>query len=504
MDYAQGTGFINGYTEQQIVGGVIQSDLSAYGWRSPFADSGVQLLLGVEYRNDKLESSPDDISKIPAGRGLTGVGGAALEIAGEVRVAEIFTETQIPLITGEQFIEELNLNGAYRYSDYGTEGGDLNMHAFDTHTFAVGANWLVTPDIRLRSQFQRAVRAPNVIELFTGQNTATFAAIAGPNDLYDPCAGDFDSATPIPEPSASFEQCAFSGVTASQYGAIPDNPVGQLNAVIGGNPKLQPEKANTITAGAVMTPAFAPELRFSVDYFDITVKDVVGPVPPQLALGECIATGDPSFCDLIVRDQFGSLFIDNSNFEGVQAISTNIAMLKTRGLDFAATYNYEFGKWGALNFNLAATYLLEHKNTPIQGFPAGTDCAGFYAVECGAAMPVYRHRMVTTWQTPWDVDIMATWRYYSQAKNIDVYRSETPNPTGNVIDDLLDSANYLDVSAEWFMRENIAVRAGVNNIFGRDPELQTPISSAPGNGNTLPGSYDPAGRAIFFGVTIRG
>ena len=110
--------------------------------------------------------------------------------------------------------------------------------------------------------------------------------------------------------------------------------------------------------------------------------------------------------------------------------------------------------------------------------------------------------MLTTWQTPWNIDVNATWRYYSTVQNISFAPGGT-GASGNVLDDQLDSANYLDLAAQWYIRESVTLRAGVQNVFGRDPELQTPIGTAPGNGNTLPGYYDPAGRYIFFGVNLK-
>jgi len=499
---AQGTGFRNGNTEQKVVGATIQGDLSEYGFQFPTAQDGVQALFGAEWREDQLDSQPDTVSQIPGGKGLTGVGGGTLPVQGEVSVWELFMETQIPLVQGAPFFEELGINGAYRYSNYTTDGNGV-QNDFDTHTFSAGITWAPVADVRFRGQFQRAVRAPNVIELFTGQNTGLFNSTAGPNGLFDPCARA--GATP---PAATAAQCAFTGVSASQFASgIPDNTAGQLNSVNGGNPLLSPEKSDTYTAGVVWTPSFLPGFNLAVDYFDITVNEAISTIPPQTALDNCIQTGDPSFCDLIVRDGFGSLFLSNflpnGDFAGVFATNVNIASLGTRGLDFAAGYGMDLadlglGDLGSMNWNLNATYLFENSFQALPG-AAITECAGFYAGGCQntgvGAVPEYRHRLLTTWQTPWNIDVTATWRYYSTVNNIN-------GASGNILDDSLDSANYLDLAAQFYVRENVTLRTGVQNVFGRDPELQTPIGTAPGNGNTLPGYYDPAGRYIFFGVNI--
>ena len=339
-DFIQGTGLIDGTTEQYILGGTIGGDLGVWGMKFPWADSGVQGLVGVEYRNDSLERVPDALSQIPGGRGLTGVGGGTLPIAGDLSVFEVFFETQIPIIEGRRFAEEFGINGAFRFSDYETEGGGIS-NSFDTNTFAAGITWAPTSDIRFRGQFQRAVRAPNVIELFTGQNTGLFSASANTNGLFDPCAS-----APGVAPAATAAQCAFTGVSAAQFGSIPDNSAGQLNLVTGGNPLLEPEVSDSYTAGVVITPSAVEGLSVAVDFYDITVNNTIGTIPAQQILDSCIASGDPQFCNLIQRDRFGSLFLDNSNFEGIQVVNTNIASLAVQGIDIQVNYGLDVGSDG--------------------------------------------------------------------------------------------------------------------------------------------------------------
>ena len=504
--FAQGTGIVTGTVEQIVIGGTIGGDV---GYTVPWAENGIQTLVGVEYREDSLARLPDQISQIPGGQGLTGVGGGTLAIAGETRVVELFGEVQIPLIEGKPFFEQFGINGAYRYSDYTVDGNGV-QNGFDSNTFSGGITWQVTPDVRLRGQFQRAFRAPNVFNLFLGQNTGLFNAQAGTNGLFDPCAGDFDAGTVLPEPTANAAQCAFTGVSAGQFGNIPDNPAGQLNTVTGGNPLLNPEESDTYTFGLVFTPTALPGFNLAVDYFDITLNDALGTIPPQVTLDQCIQTGESAFCDLIVRDQFGSLFLDNSNFEGIQATTTNIAELGRRGIDFTMNYAFDLadlgaGDWGSINMQYAATVALENSFVAIPGITVENECNGLYRGACGGPNPEYRHRLLTTWQTPWELDVTATWRHFGGVM-LDNGQSATDGtfaPSGNVLDDFLDSANYLDLAFTYPVLEEVTVRAGINNVFGRDPELSTVAGTAPGNGNTFPGVYDSAGRFLFFGVNVK-
>jgi len=292
LDFIQGVGITTGSTEQLVLGANAQTDLSNYGIVSPWAaDTGVGLLVGVEYREDGLTATPDQISQRDDG-GFTGVGGATPAVDGTVDVFEFFGELEIPLVTDVPFIEELVFNGQYRNSSYDVEGNGVT-NDFNTNTFGLQLTWVPTPDISLRGQFQRAVRAPNVRELFLPQTTglpqlSVAGTDAAGNDVFDPCSG----ANPI----ASAVQCANTGVTAAQFGNVPDIISGQAAGIFGGNPLLDPESSDTFTIGGVFTPRFVDGLTASVDYFDITIDDaIVAGVGAQNALDNCLETGNPLF-----------------------------------------------------------------------------------------------------------------------------------------------------------------------------------------------------------------
>jgi iron complex outermembrane receptor protein len=68
--------------------------------------------------------------------------------------------------------------------------------------------------------------------------------------------------------------------------------------------------------------------------------------------------------------------------------------------------------------------------------------------------------------------------------------------------------NYFDLSAQWSIKRQYALRFGVRNVFDRKPPLVTddnpgcysPIGGC--SGNTYPQLYDPLGRYIFAGLTM--
>jgi len=489
LDFIQGVGIVIGSTSQLVYGGNIQGDLGEYGVTSPWAEDGVALLVGFEGRRDELVSIPDEISQVPGG-GFTGVGGATLPVEGQVEVLEFFAELQVPIVQDKPGFEELTFSGQYRYSDYDAAGNNTT-NSFSTDAFGLALTWAPVEDLTIRGQFQRAVRAPNVIELYTGQNTGlpnlNSATNSNGDQIFDPCATAF--------PTASQAACANTGVTAAQYGNVPDVISGQTQSLTGGNPQLAPEESDTWTVGGVFTPSFVPGLTVSVDYFNITVEGFIqGGIAAQTTLDQCLATGDPTFCSLINRATNGSLIAGIPGV-GFQQTNLNIAELETAGFDIQVNYSTDIGSLGGLRFDYAGTYL---DKFDFASFPGDTpiECAGFLNNGCVSPVnPQYRHRALLTWETPLDVEASVTWRHFSGTENDAV----AANPE---IDDDLQAVNYIDLSFFYEITDDIRLRAGVLNVTNTQPPVSTSSGPPLGNGNTFPTIYDTA-RTVFGGVNFR-
>lgn len=490
LDFIQGVGLVIGETSQLVYGGNVQGDLGEYGFTMPWAVDGVALLVGFEGREDKLESIPDEISQIPGG-GFTGVGGATLPVSGSVEVFELYGEIQIPLVQDKPGFRELTLSGQYRYSDYDASGNNTT-NGFSTDAFGVQLTWAPIEDLTLRGQFQRAVRAPNVIELYTGQNTGlpnlNSTLNANGDQIFDPCA--------TTAPTATLAQCQNTGVTAAQFGNIPDVIAGQTQSLTGGNPQLTPESSDTWTFGIVATPAAIPGLSVTVDYFDISVEDfIAGGIAAQTTLDQCLATGNPTFCDLITRASNGSLIAGIPGV-GFQQTNLNIAELETSGIDIQIRYSTGIGSLGGLRFDYAATYL---DKFDFASFPGDTpiECAGFLDNGCVAPVnPKYRHRLQTTWETPVEgLETTVAWRYFSGTKN-------DPDTAAPEIDDDFPVVNYVDLSFFYELTDSIRLRGGVLNVLNELPPVSTSAGPPLGNGNTFPTIYDTA-RTFFGGVNFR-
>jgi outer membrane receptor protein involved in Fe transport len=488
--WLHGIGLVNGSTSQRVYGANVQADLGEYGWKLPWADYGIRFLAGLEYRKDELSARPDEISQQPDG-GFTGVGGPTLPVAGQVEVDEFYTEFEMPLITQVTGIQELTLRGQYRYSDYSRAGNDTQSDV-DTDTWGVSLAWAPVDDLRFRTQFQRSVRAPNVIELYTGQGTnLPNLNPAGTNangvQLFDPCASD--------APIASLAACQNTGVTSAQYGSIFDVISGQTQSLTGGNPFLDPESADTYTIGLVWTPERARGLSVSVDYFDITVEDAIqAGISAQTTLDNCLATGDPTFCGLITRNPFNGSLASGSPGVGFQQTNINIAELGTKGVDFQVVYDFDFGDH-SFRVDYASTWLDSLNFVPFPGADT-VECAGFFGNNCAGTLapvnPEYRHRAVLSWFSPWSVDVNLTWRYFGSTDN------DNPNEE---LETKLGTVNYLDLAAVWQVNDNIQLRGTVLNLLGEDPPIFSGAGPSLGNGNTYPTTYD-TGTTMYFGVRL--
>lgn len=478
LDYLQIPLIQRGETTQQVVTAAITGDT---GWSMPASSRTVQVAFGAEYRRDALSSTTD--AAFASGDGA-GQGGPTIGLSGDADVSEVFGEIQIPLADDQSWAYSASIDAAYRRSEY---------QNVSTDTYKIGADYAPIEDIRFRASYSRAVRAPNVIEMFAAQGFGLFDADR------DPC----DATTGAV--AANCIGTAPHQVTSGQStsGAL-NSPAGQYNQLNGGNPNLNPEEADTFTYGVVWTPAFVPGFNLTVDYFDIQVDGLVSSIGSLNTLAQCYGTTpDAAACARITRNVGGQLWVGTGV---IQDLNNNIGGLGTTGWDINANYAFDLedmgmSNMGSMQLSYVATLLTELvTDTGLGATNSVYDCAGFYANQCGVPNPEYRHRARATWVTPWDMDFSATWRHYGEAEVAVLAANGSLNNGGTRIDRFFDAENYLDLAATWQVMDTVTVRAGVNNVLDDDPQL-TLSTGTTGNGNTFPQLYDSLGRYFFFGVT---
>ncbi|WP_292097162.1 TonB-dependent receptor [Brevundimonas sp.] len=483
LDYLQIPLMQTGQTTQQIVTAAITGDT---GWSVPTASRTVQVAFGAEYRRDALSSETDAAFQTGDGAGQ---GGPTIGISGDADVAEVFGEIQIPLADDQPWAYSASVDAAYRRSEY---------ENFGTDTYKIGADYAPVEDIRFRASYSRAVRAPNVIEMFAAQGFNLFDADNDPcDDLNDD--GVLNNSIPATCIGAGSHQVT---TAQSDSGAL-NSPAGQYNFLGGGNPNLNPEESDTYTYGVVWTPSMLPGFNLSIDYFDITVDGLISTIGALNTFDLCYNQSDAAACGRINRNAGGQLWV-GSGF--VEDLNNNIGGLATSGIDVNSNYAFDLedmgiANMGSMQLSFVGTFLNELLTDTGLGGPASVyDCTGFYANQCGVPNPEWRHRARMTWLTPWDLDISATWRHYGEAEIAVLAADGSLNNGGARLDRYFDAENYLDLAATWQVMDTVVLRAGVNNVLDDDPQLSYSVGTT-GNGNTYPQLYDALGRYFFFGVT---
>jgi outer membrane receptor protein involved in Fe transport len=512
INYLNTTGVIVGQTSEQIANANFTGALGEYGIKTPWAQDGVGVNFGAEYRRESLEVNPD--ASFIAGD-LTGQGAPTLPVAGNFRVWELFGEMQIPIVQ-DNFIKELSIGLGYRKSWYKTDN-DLvagQGRKYDTDTYKISAEFAPISDIRFRGSYNRAVRAPNIQELFAPQ----FVGLDGSKD---PCAGHAIQANEF--------GCIAMGLTPDPDGpgpltgqGTPGNPAGQYNGLLGGNPNLKPEKATTKTAGVVLQPRFIPRFALTLDYWNIKVANAIQGIGADAILTACVnqstsATNISPACDLVNRNAAGSIWLTPDGF--VSDLPGNTSTIKTDGWDIGSSYSRNLGGFlGNLSASFLGTYL--HKYKVNNGLTAEYNCAGLYGPVCSsgvvassAPMPKWRHKARVGLQMPFGLGLSVQWRYVGKVKAETLEDNETLHGPFNVDPGLhIKAQNYFDLATTFTLLNRINLRAGVNNIFDNDPPLVQSGSGAlegsnlcptgPCNGNTYPGTWDALGRYLYLGATI--
>jgi outer membrane receptor protein involved in Fe transport len=492
LAYVQVPAFKTGSTSEQIASVNLSGDLGSWGVKSPWAKHPIGLALGFEYRREALVLNSD--SEFTTGD-LAGGGGVQGSAQGRYNVWDLYGEARVPLVEGKPFVEDLSLELGYRYSKYSLAG--------PVSAYKASGDWEVSKDFRFRGGYNRAVRAPNLIELFSPA-VVSFASFS------DPCSG---------AAGASVAGCARTFATpalaAAQLGSVPACLQAQCN-VLQGSPTdrtvLKPERADTITIGAVLTPRMIPGLNITVDYFGISINNpIVQGIGPSLILSQCVTNG--VYCSLVHRDPTnGALFGGGLASGYVQNTTTNAGSLKTSGIDFSANYRLGIGGMGALNLSFNGTLTRNFTKQPATG-SGSYDCSGLYGLTCGQPLSKWRHQMRVTWATPWSASLSLNWRHLSGVA-LDL------NQSGNVllatrgatfsdtVDGKLPAYDYFDLSGTVKIAKRFNLRAGITNLFDRNPpivdgggNLGLAGFASFGNGNTYTGVYDAIGRSVFVGLS---
>ena len=484
----------------------------------------VGAVFGVEYRKDTIDSTPNDV----ASNGLLFGFFADRGAVGSKDIKEAYGELDIPLQAGKPWVEELNVKFAGRVTDeqfYGTN-----------FTYSIAGGWRPITSLQLKMTYGTSFRAPNLRENFL-QGQSGFPTIfdpcavpgaafvtppGGTNRVYDPT---LDTRDPTILQNCTREGRDPTTVGIDQQGL---NTIQQASAeaTSGGTLDLNPETSRSITAGFSFEETFGDgwDVALAVGYYDIKLKDSIITPSSQFIINDCFNRQDGSrspFCD---RLTYGQAPASRFLISDIDSGFLNLNQESVRGVDINATFGKEvpmFGTLVDLGLNVRANHLIERSNIFIDdngnssfdedagefGFPKWTGRATFTA-------DIDNFRF--TWQTRWIGDVE------QQADGIDPLDDAFGNQGTGFLGDTCTGAGTANVAGDGvlcrdvgfandyfvhtvalrYRTPNYTFRAGITNLFDRDPPLVDSnevfaISNTPiGNG------YNLDGREFFLSATV--
>lgn len=446
--------------EQQVISGSISGD---FGQFFSLPGGPVGFAVGGEYRRETSSFTADPL----AAQGLTFTNSLSND-TGKYEVKEGFGELRVPLLKDLPFAHRFEVGAAVRFSDYSTIG--------NTTTWKVDGAWAPVRDLTLTGTYSKAVRAPNIGELFAGQSQ-TF------NFITDPCnTNQIQNGTQY---RAANCQALLTSLGVTDPSTYRDFRSTNIPGLQSGNPDLSEEEATTWTAGVILQPRFVPGLSIRADWYDIKLKGAINTATASELAGLCVdqPTLANQYCAGIVRQNGAAGTADPGNIVDFTLRPFNVAQFRTAGLDLNVSYRMETAKVGTFNLNVMANYLdrLEFVSSP--GAPVTNERREAFA-------PKYTVNADLTWKLgAFTVNYGLLWF----DKTLRFTNQEMATNT-----DIVDP-KYVYVKEHWQhdifasvdVKGGMQFYVGVNNVFGQKPDIGTttyPVSSV--------------GRFLYAGVKV--
>ncbi|MFS0772498.1 TonB-dependent receptor domain-containing protein [Sphingomonas sp. 1P08PE] len=457
---------------------VVQGNLSGSIIDLPAGPLGVAV--GFEYRKESSSENNDSLTN----QGLNG-GNALPDTSGSFNVKEAYGEVNIPLIHDTPFFQQLNLRGSGRISDYTTVG--------TVYSYSGGIEWMPIEAVRFSGTYARAVRAPNVGELFQGP-AQTFPSVQ------DPCIGvgatgggvlgDTCRAAPGVLTNIAANGGAFAVTLLDRQGVSGFNS---------GNPNLNEETADSYTGSVTINPRSINFLRntvLRVDYFNIKIKDVITAPPRAFILDQCYNQGNPTYCAFIQRRAAATAVNSAGTLEFVNAGSVNAGRFATSGLDVTLTQRLPLGGIGLpgdLNAKVAYTHVFNGYLIPLPGAPRDN-----FAGEIGAAKDRFTSSLGYVGER---FNINFTGTYIGRSREDDLTLASLDLEPDAI---KVKAKFYLDTQATFKAASQYEFYFGVDNLL--DTKAPNILSLSPFNTtgtDTNAGVYDVFGRRFYVGARFR-
>lgn len=497
------------------------------GFTSPWAADPVAFAVGGEYRTYTARQGADSLAR---SGDLGGAGGATPTISGGFEVYEAVAEVVVPLVADKPFFNNLTIEGGIRYSDYTVDAP--GNPSYSTTTFKAGGTWEPTEGLSIRGNFARAVRAPNIGELFSPVNTGLT------NLGVDPCATMTTAGTVLPGrpaggPTGELRAvCLAQGANLGNINTIPQPNAGQVNATGGGNINISPEKSDSYTLGAIFQPSFIPGFSASVDYYNIKIEKAISTPTPADVIAACFGTNvfspaagasATAACTSIRRSPAdGGLSGDPNAFTGLPQALSNSGSLETDGVDVIMNYKTDLTDKVGLALSFNANYTFNSKFNAFVASPVSInrECTGYFSTNCGSLQPKFQWSQRTTISYE-GVDVSLLWRHIDgmvqEPLDADPVEGSGPFFNGTIASGVLGvggrtvnfgkikAYDYFDLSSRFGIGEHLTLTLSVQNLLDKQPPLtgNNAGSTTFNSGNTFPSTYDSIGRRYAVSAKLR-
>jgi iron complex outermembrane receptor protein len=456
----------------------------------------VHLVVGGEYRRENLQDIPDTLTQ--SGLNASNITPPTF---GSFNVREGFAELRVPVFKDMAFAKEVNLDFSARLSSYSTVG--------QASAYAANVDWRPIDELRFRAQYARAVRAPNLFELFS-PGSQTFPSVNDPCQGVTKTAGGVAAFLNDPTNGASGVNAATAGNTVAVH-CLADPNIAQrvtdrgslvlsqpeLQSVSGfntGNPGLKAETSNSYSLGFVLRPDWADWMRpasLSFDWYKIDVANGIGTFGQQLTVDQCYQTASPVYCGQIVRNGAGG-FQGSLGF--VNQTNLNLATINSEGFDVQFDYDLSLERLspraGGVTLDVLYTHLLNYSNVPFPGADRVDSTGVLGAPRNRATVDLTYHNGPV--RLFWDVNIVGP-------VDIDLY------PGAHVA-----AQSFHNFQAKVDVSKNLTLIAGVDNVFnnyvllgGTSGEISSTVVSTTVGQRTEPTSYDSLGRRWYAAFRLR-
>lgn len=502
---APGSTVVTTRTSLAQVHGQLSGDV---GYSSPFASDPISYAVGGEYRSYYAANTSDLSSQTPGE--VLGAGSPTPDVTGRYNVTEGFVEVIAPLVQGRPGFNLLQLEGGYRYSHYTIQG--------NTSTYKGGIQYEPFAGLKFRGNYNRAVRAPNIGELFNPQVGNLGSLVTDPCATFT-SAGIAKTGQPLGNPATNANLrtvCIAQGSPAAQVNLIQDPSAAQPNTTTGGNVLLKPEKADTYTVGAVFQPSFFRGFSITADYYHILVRGAVSSPSEGDVIAGCFgAAQNPGLtvtpgCTAITRSTLtGGLDGSPGNPGGLPLVLSNIGRIATDGIDVVGNYWHDVG-FAKLGLSVNANYTF-HSRFQASPTALNRDCVGHYSTSCLSIQPKFSLNARSTLSfAAFDVSLL--WRHISpETVEGDDPNSATPAQlVGNAAGfyapySRIKGYDFFDLTGRVSVMENLDLTLTVQNVGNRKPPVVGNLigTTAFNSGNTYPSTYDALGRRYAVSVRVK-